>query len=116
MTKKLDLLIIISIAILISVAAIVAFNLEFGLVKVGQHLTRLIILLVFSYFLYQEKQWARWVFVVVSLLAGLAGILATLSLIGLDEPNLGWAMFAIGAMSLFYLISSIYLGFVRKWK
>lgn len=116
MNKKLDLLLVISITVLISVAAIVAFNLEFGPAKIGQQLTRLIILVVFSYFLYKEKQWARWIFVVMSLLAGVAGILAAISLIGLDENSLGTAMIALGAGGLFYLASGIYLGFVRKWK
>ncbi len=116
MNKKLDLLLIISITILISIGVIVAFNLEFGPTKIGQQLTRLIILVVFSYFLYKEKQWARWVFVVMSLLAGLAGLLGALSLVGLDDNELGTAMIIMGAGGLFYLTSGIYLGFIRKWK
>lgn len=116
MNKKLDLLLIISITVLMSVAAIVAFNLEFGPTKIGQQLTRLIILVVFSYFLYKEKQWARWIFVVMSLLAGVAGILAGLSLIGSDDGSLDSAVIIFGTGGLFYLASGIYLGFVRKWK
>ena len=115
MKKKLDLLIIISIAVLISVAAIVAFNLEFGPTKVAAHLTRLILLGVVSYFLYQEKQWARWTFVVLSLLAGVLGALAVLSLVALEGDDFGLTTVILGAISLFYIASGIYLGFVRKW-
>lgn len=114
MKKKLDLIIIISIAVLIAVAAIVAFNLEFGPTKVVAHLTRLILLGVVSYFLYQEKPWARWTFVVLSLLAGLLGTLAVLSLL-IQELSI-WRILIVLLLSLFYLSSGIYLGFVRKWK
>ena len=116
MNKKLDLLLIISITILMSVGAIVAFNLEFGLIKIGQQLTRLIILVVFSYFLYKEKQWARWVFVVMSLLAGLAGILGALSVMVTGDSSFVSATVILGAGGLFYLASGIYIGFIRKWK
>lgn len=55
MKKKLDLMIIISIAVLISVTAIMAFNLEFGPTKVASHLTRLILLGLFPIFLIKKN-------------------------------------------------------------
>ncbi|MEK9160049.1 MAG: hypothetical protein AAB383_04950 [Patescibacteria group bacterium] len=116
MNKKLDLIVIIAITFLISIAAIVAFNMEFGPTKIAAQLSRLVLLVIFSYFLYQEKQWARWIFVVISLLAGAASSLAVLSLVGLGGPDFGVAMLTIGTMALFYLSAGIYLGFIRKWK
>lgn len=116
MNKKFDLTIIISGYLIISVISIVVFNLEFGLIKVPEQVIRLTFWLVFSYFLYQEKQWARWTFVVMSLLAGVAGLLGILIALIQKGDKIIFAIILLSLMSLFYLASGVYLGFIRKWK
>ncbi len=113
MKKKTDLLIIIILTILISIASISLFVNQYGLIKINQQLIRLFLTLILSYFLYLEKQWARWIWVVLFYFTGISGAIGVFSLF---KNSILTGGIILSIMSLFYIGSTTYIAFIRKWQ
>lgn len=119
MKKKTDLVIIIICTLTFSIISIILFNIRFPYIKIGEQSLRLIITLLLCYFLYQEKQWARWIFVILYLIggiAGLAGIIINFKNTNPSSNNIDLSILILFLASLFFIIASLYIGFIRNWK
>lgn len=113
MSKKTDLLLIACIALAISAASIVVFNLNFGPIKIGQQLIRFILSAILLYFVYQERPWAKGIFIFLGLIGGLISLVSLSLRLGQNTIDVG-AIVLPSMVGIFYLISSVYLIFRKK--